>query len=93
MKKTDAERRSAVPPQWVHSKVTLDEIEVKNRAKGLISPEDCPEWRKFKSLIQEGDELWCFTSPPKFFFHCAGSMGYVIIRNGEQVDNFVAIMN
>ena len=89
---TDAEGRSAVPPEWIHSKVTLDEIEGPNRAKDLIQPGDCATWRAFKSKIREEDELWYFISPHDFFVHCAGRMGYVIIRNGKQVDNYVAIM-
>lgn len=82
-----------MPPKWIHSKVSLEEIDGPNRADDLIGPQDCPEWRAFKSLIVGEDELWYFTSPPGSFLRSAGRMGYVILRNGEQVDNFVAIMN
>lgn len=73
--------------------VTLDEIDGPNRATDLVVPGDSPEWRNFKRLIQDEDELWYFTSPPDFFFQCAGRMGYVIFRNRKRVENYVAIMN
>ena len=93
MKMNDAQGRSAVPATWIHSKVTLDEIEGPNRAKDLICPKDNPEWRAFKGAMREGDELWYFTAPPDSFFHAAGRTGYVIIRSGEQLDNYVVLMN
>lgn len=82
-----------MPRKWIHSKVTLDKVGGSSRAKDLISPSDCPEWRAFKKLLQEKDELWYFTSPFDSFLHCAGRMGYVILRNRKQVDNYVAFMN
>ena len=38
MRMNDAQGRSAVPAMWIHSKVTLDEIEGPSRAKDLICP-------------------------------------------------------
>jgi hypothetical protein len=84
---TDAAGNSAVPPEWITSKVSLDEIEGPDRAPDLSKPSDCPEWRSFKSGIMTGDELWHFTSPPDSFRHGAGRMGYVIIRNRNQANN------
>lgn len=92
MSLTEAEGRSDVPPAWIHSKVTLEEIEGPRRARDLISPGDGPEWRAFKRRLREKDELWYFTTPSDFFMHSAGRMGYVILRRGKQVAHFVAIM-
>ena len=90
---TIAADASALPPAWIHSRVTLGEIEGPNRAPDLIKPADTPAWRTFKDKLEPHDELWYFTSAPESFVHGAGSMGYVILRNGKQVAHFVAIMN
>lgn len=84
---------SALPPEWIHSLVTLDEIEGPNRAPDLIKPADTPAWRAFKEQLARDDELWYFTSAPETFRRGAGRMGYVILRNGKQIAHFIAIMN
>ena len=84
---------SALPPEWIHSRVTLGEIEGPDRAPDLIKPADTPAWCAFKDKLKPNDELCYFTSAPESLVHGAGSMGYVILRNGKQVAHFVAIMN
>jgi hypothetical protein len=90
---TIAADASALPPEWIHSRVTLGEIEGPDRAPDLIKPADTPAWRAFKDKLERHDELWYFTSAPESFGHGAGRMGYVILRNGKQVAHFIAIMN
>lgn len=92
MKITNAAGNSAVPPEWILEAVSLDEIEGSDRAPDLIKPADCPEWKSFKSRIEARDELRYFTAPQEAFVHGVGRMGYVIMRNGKQVDNFVVFM-
>ncbi len=93
MQTTIAADAHALPPEWIHSRVTLDEIEGPNRAPDLIKPADTPAWRAFKDRLARDDELWYFTSAPETFGHGAGRMGYVILRNGKQIAHFIGIMN
>ena len=82
-----------VPTPWLNSRVTLADIEGAARAPDLIQPQDNPEWRRFKELLGPGDELWYFCSPFESFLSPAGKMGYVLVRDGKQVESFVALMN
>lgn len=82
-----------VPPEWLDSRVTLAELEGPNRASDLIQPADLSSWRGFKHQLRPQDELWYFTSPPESFGHGAGQMGYVLLRNGQQVARFIAMMS
>ncbi len=83
----------AVPGEWIHSRVTLAEIEGPGAAPDLIKPADSPAWRAFKAKLRTHDELWYFTSPPGSFGKGAGRMGYVILRDGNQVASFTALIN
>ncbi len=93
MKSSTAQAGFAVPRQWLNSRVTLAEVEGPARAADLVRPADSQAWRAFKGRIGPQDELWYFTSPPGSFTSGSGKTGYVIMRNGEQVSSFVALMN
>jgi hypothetical protein len=51
------------------------------------------EWCAFKSKIQPGDRILDFSSSPDSWKHLAGRAGYVLVRNGKTVAEFVTIMN
>ncbi len=93
MKANDAPADFAVPREWIHSRVTLAEIEGPAAAPDLIRPADSAAWRAFKEKLGPHDELWYFTSPGGSFGREAGRTGYVILRSGKQVASFTALMN
>ena len=39
-------------------------------------------WRRFVQQLQEGDELWFFSSPDDTFAKKLGCQGYAIVRDG-----------
>ena len=51
------------------------------------------EWLALKSQIQEGDELWEFSSPPEDWKHFRGRGGICIVRRGEIVGSIVIVEN
>ena len=51
------------------------------------------EWMSLKEKIQEGDELWEFSSPKYCWVHRAGRAGISIVRKGEIVDSIITLMN
>ena len=65
--------------EWLHTKMTAAELKTYNL--------------DFKSKIQEGDELWRFSSPQESWEHLAGRAGICIVRDGEITDSLVTIMN
>ena len=48
---------------------------------------------RFRSRVQEGDEVWEFNSPAHFWEHLAGRAGIALVRNGEVVDSIITSMN
>jgi hypothetical protein len=48
---------------------------------------------EFKAKIQEGDELWKFSSDKQSWDHYAGRAGYMITRNGKTVAELVTLLN
>jgi hypothetical protein len=63
------------------------------RARGvLLTGEPVPfgfkniEWKELVASMQEGDELWEFSSAEHAWQHLAGRAGIALVRNGEIVD-------
>lgn len=91
MKSDDARSGSSVPEAWLLRRVTLEEIAEASRTRDLIKPHDSDEWEAFKAQVRNEDEIWLFTSPEESFLNVGGEIGYVLIRNGEQVTSIVAL--
>lgn len=89
--KSDDARSSGVPDAWLLRRVTFEEIAGPGYVRDLIKPRESAEWEAFKSQVKEEDEIWLFTSPEESFLNVGGEIGYVLIRNGEQVASVVVL--
>jgi hypothetical protein len=50
-------------------------------------------WAHLKRMMQPGDELYRFSSPPEAWEHLAGRAGVAIVRNGEVIHQRTNLMN
>ena len=57
-----------IPKEWLIKKVPLQEM--CNNYKKDVS------WQRLKPLLLEGDEIWYFDSPRKYWHKFAGRRGY-----------------
>jgi hypothetical protein len=51
------------------------------------------DWRRIKSMFQEGDELWTFCSPMEEWEGRMGWQGVVLVRDGKLVDVCISAQN
>lgn len=89
-----------VKKEWLLEKISVKQAEemymVKNEELG---PEPVPFgfmngfWRYFKSIIQEGDELWTFSNSRKEWMQLAGRKGVCIVRDGEIIHSMLTKMS
>lgn len=50
-------------------------------------------WRELVDSMEEGDELWTFTTSPESWKYLAGRSGIALVRQGEVVSTLVTVMN
>ena len=50
-------------------------------------------WQAMLSIIQDGDELWEYTSPAEMWEMLAGREGIVLVRDGKVIDDLLLVMN
>lgn len=43
------------------------------------------EWRELLAMMQDGDELWTFSTSQESWDNMAGRAGVSLVRNGEEV--------
>jgi hypothetical protein len=86
--------------KWLKKKLTIEECEKQLLAQIKELGEapfpdifEYPEWLKFKSQIQEGDELWVFSSSSDAWESLCGSAGICIVRNGIIIDKYVTVVS
>ena len=86
--------------EWLTMKTSNEEAEQANLVEDeRLGPQPVPfgfqnqRWLEFKGQIQEGDELWEFSSPPETWKNLRGRAGLSIVRNGEIVDSLVTLMS
>ena len=85
---------------WLQKQVTVAEVEAANMVQcKSLGPEPVPfgfayaEWRRLIVQMQEGDELWEFSSSSDSWQHLAGRAGIALVRDGKVVDSIVTLMN
>ena len=86
--------------EWLKNKISVDEAEQKHVVKDdRLGTEPIPfgfqykEWLAFKKKIQDGDEIWKFSSPPETWEHLRGRAGICIVRDNKIVAHIVTLMN
>lgn len=87
-------------PNWLIRKLTIEEAETLNMiTDARLGPEPVPfgflyeSWKKLLSLIQEGDELWVFSSPKVTWESLAGREGVVQMRKGKEITHIITREN
>lgn len=51
------------------------------------------EWRDLVSSIQDGDELWQFSSSKERWSRLTGRAGMALVRSGKIVEYLITVMN
>jgi hypothetical protein len=85
---------------WLQKRLTIAEAEAAHMVRNdWLGPDPVPfgfvnhKWRALLAEMQEGDELWEFSSSPGSWQHFAGRAGIALIRHGEVVRSIVTMMN
>jgi hypothetical protein len=83
-----------IPDAWLTKRTTgeellskFTELPVTTRARAISAIE------QFISKLEEGDELWRYSSPPQTWSNFCGSAGIAIVRNGSILVGCQLIMN
>jgi hypothetical protein len=85
----------AKPENCLVKKVTRSDVENLFTEKGIDKHSFYwqKEWMPFISKVQDGDELWFFSSPKEDWYNFTGREGYVIMRKGEKIKSLITLMN
>ncbi|HTV43403.1 MAG TPA: hypothetical protein VMF08_22765 [Candidatus Sulfotelmatobacter sp.] len=82
--------------EWLKHKVTREQAEAENTFEdSRLGPAGIPfgfqnaQWRKIVMMMQDGDELWTFSSDGKSWQMLCGRAGISLVRGGEIVDSIV----
>lgn len=59
----------------------------------VFQQESDQEFLNFSRRMRPGDELWYFSTPKAYWEGLFGRAGYVIVRNGKEVDRYTTLMN
>jgi hypothetical protein len=51
------------------------------------------DWVEFKHQVQQGDDVYFFSTSRESWQNLAGRAGYVLVRGGEVVATFETMMN
>jgi hypothetical protein len=85
---------------WLQKRLSVAEAEAAYAVKDdRLGPAPVPfgfqnnEWRALLAEMQDGDELWEFTSPQETWANLAGRAGIALVRRGEVVRSIVTVMN
>lgn len=91
---------------WLIKRIKVEELEAamfrneqpkeKSRVCSLAPLENITnsdEWKKMKSALIEGDEIWEFCSPGESWARMMGCTGICVVRNGEVIMDIVTDMN
>jgi hypothetical protein len=92
--------RAAGVKDWLQKRVTVVEIEAAHMVRNdWLGPDPVPfgfvnnKWRALLAEMQEGDELWEFSSSRESWAHFGGRAGVALVRHGEVVSSLVTTMN
>ena len=79
---------------WRKDRVSIEHIE-RHPILDHEDPftDDFKDWRRLKSLVQAGDELWTFRSPQEEWDRFMGWQGIVLVRDGRFLDVCVTAQN
>lgn len=86
--------------EWLKQEVTVEEAEEKNMVQNEdLGPFPIPfgymndQWLEFKNKIQDGDQIWEFSSSTEEWMNLVGRAGLCIVREGRIVESIVTAMS
>jgi hypothetical protein len=93
-----------IPKAWLDKKVSIEEAEASHPGVHDARVQSMPEiakpfgflsskWEALKAVMQPGDELWTFASPPDSWQDLAGRAGVAVVRDGNPIKIIVTSMN
>lgn len=97
-----ASKRRTMDASWLRKKMTVAEAEAEHMVS--LADEDgtrrevpfgyCNrDWMELVTAMQEGDELWSYSSSDESWANLAGRMGLVLLRDGEVIESVLTAMN
>ena len=69
--------------------VSVEEAETVGWPENRFVNANDEEWIRFKSQMQDGDELWTYSTVDAYLGFISGNEGYAILRKGKVIDDFV----
>jgi len=92
--KEEAAQRAwlAAVGRWLGSKISAEEAE-QEFADPEIAVEFRELWHTFRAQLDEGDELWTFSSPVETWMKLCGRAGFAIVRGGRVVKTIITKLN
>jgi hypothetical protein len=92
--------RAAGVKDWLQKRLTVAEAEAAHMVRNdWLGPDPVPfgfvngKWRALVAEMQNGDELWAFSSSRESWAHFGGRAGIALVRGGEVVDTLVTARN
>lgn len=98
-----------IDKQWLYKKISADSAEIYladqlnegiNYVIGInenLSKRDKEwadeKWNMLKPKIKDGDEIWLYSTPEKYWQSLLGEKGLLIIRNCTIIGNIIPIQN
>jgi hypothetical protein len=86
--------------EWLQRRVSVEQVEaahmVRHERLGTAPVAfgfDNGRWRELITQMQDGDELWEYTSPAETWANMAGRAGYALVREGKIVGQITTLMN
>ena len=97
-----ARQRRTMNPSWLRKRMTVAEAEDEHMV--TLENEDgtsrqvpfgyCNrDWMELVNAMQEGDELWSYSSSDESWANLAGRAGLVLLRDGEVIAGVLTAMN
>ena len=87
MREMDLKRRIAVI-----EKIAQKHPEIVAESQVFLRKSD-QKFLNFSRQMQPGDGLWYFSTPKACWKDLCGRAGFVIVRNGKEVDRYTTLMN
>jgi hypothetical protein len=99
--------RSVIDKAWLQNRITVEEAEAASLAEidelraagiGLSKPRvpfrsQRAEWEALKAQMEDGDELWRFSTPDETWEQMMGRAGIVLLRGGTIIATIVTTLN
>jgi hypothetical protein len=92
--------RAAEIRDWLQKRLTVAEAEAAHMVRNdWLGPDPVPfgfvngKWRALLAEMQDGDELWAFSSSQESWARLGGRSGIALVRHGEVVRAVVTKMN